>query len=134
MLGTFVLSSGYFDAYYNKALMLREKIKNDYLDALRDVDAIFAPTTAQPATPIGYKKTSNAEKYCSDEFTISANLAGIPAFAMPTGFTKDGLPTSAQLIGKHDDESLLLNLAHQYQQNTIWHTMQPSISLEAENE
>jgi aspartyl-tRNA(Asn)/glutamyl-tRNA(Gln) amidotransferase subunit A len=133
MLGTFVLSSGHYDAYYNKALVLREKIKNDYLAALTDVDAIFAPTTAQPAHPIGYRKTSKNEKYFSDEFTISANLAGIPAFAMPTGFTKDGLPTSAQLIGRHDDESLLLNLAHQYQQNTFWHKMQPTISLGAAN-
>ena len=134
MTGCFVLSSGYYEAYYNKAQLLRQKIRADYLKALEGVDAILAPTTRETAHPIGYKKKSAKEKYTADQFTVSANLSGIPAFAMPTGLNQEGLPTSVQLIGKHDDEALLLNLAHQYQQHTNWHKMQPTIILEADDE
>lgn len=120
LIGTYALSSGFYDAYYIKAQKVRRLIQNDFLTAFQSVDLIFAPTTPEPAFKIGAIKNPTS-MYLTDLYTLAANLAGLPAISIPSGFI-DGLPTGVQLIGKHFDEAKLLNAAHQYQQVTDWHT------------
>lgn len=127
MIGTYVLSSGYYDAYYLKAQQIRRLISHDFEQAFQEVDLILSPSVPGPAFKLGEKATDPVSMYLSDIYTIPANLAGLPAISMPAGFI-DGLPVGAQLIGKHFAESLLLNAAHQYQKQTDWHRQMPRCS------
>ncbi len=120
MTGTYVLSAGYFDAYYLKAQKVRQLITNDFRAAFERVDLLLGPTTPTPAFAIGAKIDDPVTMYLNDIYTIGANLAGVPALSMPGGFI-DGLPMGVQLIGPHFAEARLLNAAHQYQLATDWH-------------
>jgi aspartyl-tRNA(Asn)/glutamyl-tRNA(Gln) amidotransferase subunit A len=124
LIGTYVLSAGYYDAYYLKAQRVRRLIRDDFLKAFEQVDVIAAPTTPQPAFRLGEKQNDPVAMYLSDIYTIAANLAGLPALSMPCGLV-DGLPVGLQLIGRDFDEARLLNVAHRYQQATDWHTRRP---------
>jgi len=112
MLGTYVLSSGYYDAYYKKAQKVRSLIKSDFDNAFKEVDIILTPTTPTVAFKIGEKSENPLEMYLSDIYTTSANLAGIPAINVPIGFNKIGLPIGMQLLSKQFDELSLLQLAN----------------------
>ena len=124
LIGTYVLSAGYYDAYYLKAQRVRRLIRNDFLGAFDRVDVIAAPTTPQPAFRLGEKQHDPVAMYLSDIYTIAANLAGLPALSVPCGQAQ-GLPVGLQLIGRDFDEARLLNVAHRYQQVTDWHTRRP---------
>jgi aspartyl-tRNA(Asn)/glutamyl-tRNA(Gln) amidotransferase subunit A len=122
ILGTYVLSSGYYDAYYLRAQKVRTLIRNDFLKAYEKVDAIITPTTPTAAFKIGEKSDDPLQMYLSDIFTISCNLAGIPGLSLPCGFTKNPkLPIGLQLLGKPFGEETVLKLAHAYEQSTPWH-------------
>jgi aspartyl-tRNA(Asn)/glutamyl-tRNA(Gln) amidotransferase subunit A len=127
MLGTYALSSGYYDAYYKKCQQVRTLIKNDFDNAFRDVDVIVTPTSPTPAFRIGEKATDPLQMYLSDIFTISVNLAGVPGISIPCGFTKKNLPIGLQIIGKHFDEEAVIKTAHAYEQSTEWHLRRPSL-------
>ena len=125
MVGTYALSAGYYDAYYIKAQQIRRLIKNDFVAAFKDVDVILGPTTPNPAWKLGEKASDPVSAYLEDIYTITANLAGIPGLSMPAGFV-DGLPVGVQLLGNYFQEGRLLNVAHQYQQVSDWHTRAPA--------
>ena len=125
MVGTYALSAGYYDAYYLKAQKIRRLIKNDFVAAFNDVDVILGPTTPNLAWKLGEKNNDPVAAYLEDIYTITANLAGIPGLSMPAGFI-DGLPVGVQLLAPYFQEGRLLNVAHQYQQVTDWHTHAPS--------
>jgi aspartyl-tRNA(Asn)/glutamyl-tRNA(Gln) amidotransferase subunit A len=124
MIGTYVLSHGYYDAYYLQAQKVRRLIAEDFRRAYEQVDLILAPTTTDVAFRFGEKSADPVAMYLNDIYTIAANLAGIPALSMPAGFS-DGLPVGVQLMGNYFDEARLLNAAHQYQLATDWHTHWP---------
>ncbi len=126
MIGTYALSSGYFDAYYRKAQQLRRLIQQDFMQAMQHCDLIFAPTTPSTAFPLNDKKQDPVAMYLSDVYTIGVNLAGLPGINVPCGFL-NGLPVGMQLVGTYWSEALLLNVAHRYQQNTAWHQAIPSL-------
>lgn len=125
MVGTYALSAGYYDAYYLKAQKIRRLIKNDFVQAFGEVDVILGPTTPNPAWKLGEKSADPVSAYLEDIYTITANLAGIPGLSMPAGFV-DGLPVGVQLLAPYFQEARLLNVAHQYQQVTDWHTRTPA--------
>jgi aspartyl-tRNA(Asn)/glutamyl-tRNA(Gln) amidotransferase subunit A len=125
MTGTYVLSAGYFDAYYLKAQKVRRLITDDFRAAFEEVDLLIGPTTPTPAFDIGATIDDPVTMYLLDIYTVSANLAGLPGLSMPCGFI-DGLPLGLQLIGPHFSESRLLNAAHRFQQATDWHLRCPS--------
>jgi aspartyl-tRNA(Asn)/glutamyl-tRNA(Gln) amidotransferase subunit A len=126
ILGTYVLSSGYYDAYYLRAQRVRTLIRNDFLKAFETVDAIVTPTTPTAAFKIGDKSDDPLQMYLSDIFTISCNLAGICGVSIPCGFTKSPeLPIGLQLLGKPFGEETLLRIAHSFEQNTDWHRKKP---------
>jgi len=127
MLGTFVLSHGYYDAYYLRALKVRTLIKEDFDKIFADCDCIITPTSPTPAFKIGEKIDDPLKMYLSDIYTISANLAGIPAISLPCGFTKKGLPVGLQILAKPFAEEMLFRVAYTYEQNTSWHKMKPKI-------
>ena len=127
MLGTHVLSSGFYDAYYLKAARVRRLIKDDFDRAFQDVDLIFAPTSPTAAFKLGEKTEDPISMYLSDIFTISCNLAGLPGLSIPCGFTSAGLPVGMQLMGKAWDESLMLRAAHAFQQVTDHHCKRPAL-------
>ncbi|MFO8052336.1 MAG: Asp-tRNA(Asn)/Glu-tRNA(Gln) amidotransferase subunit GatA [Candidatus Omnitrophota bacterium] len=127
-LGTYSLSSGYYDAYYLKALKVRRLIKNDFGQAFKELDAILTPTSPSAAFKIGQKTEDPLSMYLSDIYTISSNLAGVPALSVPCGFTKDNLPLGMQLIGKEFDEATLISLADAFQQGTNYHKQIPELS------
>jgi aspartyl-tRNA(Asn)/glutamyl-tRNA(Gln) amidotransferase subunit A len=127
MVGAFALSAGYYDAYYKKAQQIRRLIKNDFLEAFKSVDAILGPTTPGPAFRIGENADEPQAMYLQDIYTISANLAGLPAISLPAGFIED-LPAGMQLIGNYFEEATLLNLGHQFQAQTDWHKQAPELS------
>ncbi|MFH1519804.1 MAG: Asp-tRNA(Asn)/Glu-tRNA(Gln) amidotransferase subunit GatA [Candidatus Omnitrophota bacterium] len=129
-LGTYSLSSGYYDAYYLKALKVRRLIKGDFDQAFENVDAIFTPTSPTTAFKIGEKASDPLSMYLSDIYTISANLAGLPAVSFPCGFSNDKLPIGAQLIGKEFDEFTLVSLGSAFQTSTDFHTKIPKINHE----
>jgi len=131
MLGTFTLSSGYYDAYYLKALKVRTLIKQDFERALSEVDVIVSPTAPAPAWRFGQMLDDPLAMYLADIYTISANLAGIPAISVPCGFSDDGLPIGMQLMGRHFAEERLLQVAWAYQKATDWHQRRPSIAAAA---
>lgn len=126
LIGTYALSAGYYDAYYRKAQQVRRLVRNDFVKAYEQVDAILAPTTPSPAFGFGAKGDDPVQMYLEDIFTISANLAGIPGISIPAGMVK-GLPVGLQLLGKHFDEASLLNFAHQFQTATDWHQASPQL-------
>lgn len=125
MLGTYALSSGYYDAYYLKALQVRTLIKQDFENAFDDVDVIVGPTSPVPPIRVGEKIDDPLAMYLIDIYTVSANLAGIPGISVPCGFTDKGLPVGLQLMAPHFAESKLLRIAHQFQCRTDWHTRTP---------
>jgi len=124
MIGTYVLSHGYYDAYYLQAQKVRNLIYQDFKRAYESVDVILAPTTTDVAFKFGDKSDDPVAMYLNDIYTIAANLAGIPAMSLPCGFS-EGLPVGFQLMGNYFDEARLLNVAHQYQQATDWHIQTP---------
>lgn len=124
MVGAYALSAGYYDAYYLQAQKIRRLIKNDFMAAFEDVDVILSPTTPNPAWKLGAKNADPVAAYLEDVYTITANLAGLPGLSMPAGFA-DGLPVGVQLLAPYFQEGRLLNVAHQYQQVTDWHTRAP---------
>jgi aspartyl-tRNA(Asn)/glutamyl-tRNA(Gln) amidotransferase subunit A len=128
ILGTYVLSSGYYDAYYLRAQKVRTLIRNDFLKAFEKVDAIITPTSPTAAFKIGEKSDDPLQMYLSDIFTISCNLAGICGISVPCGFTKNPkLPIGLQLLGQPFGEATMLRLAHAYEQSTPWHKEKPAI-------
>jgi aspartyl-tRNA(Asn)/glutamyl-tRNA(Gln) amidotransferase subunit A len=124
MIGTYVLSHGYYDAYYLKAQKVRRLICDDFKRAFEKVDVVLGPTAQAPAFKLGDKTADPVAMYLNDIYTIAANLAGIPALSMPGGFV-NGLPVGVQLMGNYFDEQRLLAVAHQYQQATDWHAKVP---------
>ncbi len=129
MVGTYALSAGYYDAYYLKAQRIRRLIKNDFMTAFNDVDVILGPTTPSVAWKLGEKNNDPVAEYLMDIYTITANLAGVPGLSMPAGFV-DGLPVGVQLLAPYFQEGRLLNIAHQFQKTTDWHTKAPTGFLE----
>jgi len=124
LIGSYVLSAGYYDAYYKKAQQVRRLIKNDFDSAFKNVDVIMTPTTRGPAFEMGSKGSDPIQMYLEDLFTISANLAGLPAMSIPNG-NIDNKPIGLQIIGNFLDESTILNFAHMYQTSTNWHDYTP---------
>jgi aspartyl-tRNA(Asn)/glutamyl-tRNA(Gln) amidotransferase subunit A len=124
MTGTYVLSAGYYDAYYLKAQRVRQLIAEDFRKAFASVDLLLGPTTPTPAFALGAKTDDPVTMYLNDIYTIGVNLAGLPGMSVPCGMV-DGLPVGLQLIGRHFDEARLLNAAHRFQQATDWHTLAP---------
>ena len=115
MLGTYVLSSGYYDAYYTKAQRVRAMVKQDYVSAFEICDAILTPTSPSVAFKLGAKSDDPLAMYLNDIYTVSANLAGVPALSIPSGLSSEGLPIGLQLVGNFWSEPTLLNLAHKYE-------------------
>jgi aspartyl-tRNA(Asn)/glutamyl-tRNA(Gln) amidotransferase subunit A len=126
ILGTYVLSSGYYDAYYLRAQKVRTLIRQDFLNAYREVDALLTPTAPTPAFRLG-EKSDPLALYLCDIYTIGVNLAGLPAISVPCGFTPAGLPIGLQLIGQPFRESDLLAMAHTYEQAHDWHSKHPQL-------
>ena len=124
LIGSYVLSAGYYDAYYKKAQQVRRLIKNDFDSAFKNVDVIMTPTTRGPAFEMGSKGSDPIQMYLEDLFTISANLAGLPAMSIPNG-NIDNKPIGLQIIGDFLDESTILNFANMYQKVTNWHNYTP---------
>jgi len=127
MIGTYVLSSGYKDAYYVKALKVRRLIKGDYDAAFEKCDVIMGPTTPTAAFKAGEKSDDPLAMYLSDIYTVSCNLAGIPGVSIPCGFTKGGLPIGLQLLSPPFDEEKMLRIARMYEAATDWHTKRPKL-------
>jgi len=127
MLGTYALSAGYYDAYYKKGQQVRTLIKRDFDDSFKTVDVIATPTAPTAAFKIGEKSADPLQMYLSDIFTISVNLAGIPAIAIPCGFTSENLPVGLQLLGRHFDEESIIHAAYAYEQATEWHRRKPKL-------
>ena len=127
MLGTYVLSAGYYDAYYLKAQQVRTLIRRDYDHAFEHVDVVAMPTSPTPAFKIGERMADPLQMYLADIFTVSANLAGLPAISIPCGFTANSLPIGLQLTGRMFDEATLLGAAHAYERQTTWWMHQPTL-------
>ena len=127
MLGTYALSSGYYDAYYLKAQKVRTLIRQDFLEAFDKVDILLTPVAPTPAFAIGEKVNDPLQMYLSDIYTIPVNLAGTCAMSLPCGFSAAGLPIGMQLIGKPFDEATVLHTAHLFEQATEWHKRRPEL-------
>jgi aspartyl-tRNA(Asn)/glutamyl-tRNA(Gln) amidotransferase subunit A len=127
MLGTYVLSAGYYDAYYLKAQQVRTLILRDYDRAFEDVDVVAMPTSPTPAFKIGERVADPLQMYLADVFTVSANLSGLPAISVPCGFTADRLPVGLQLTGRRFDEATLFRVADAYERDTAWWKQPPPI-------
>ena len=127
MLGTYVLSAGYYDAYYLKAQQVRTLLRKDYDDAFAKVDVVAMPTTPTPAFKLGEKTSDPLQMYLNDIFTVSSNLTGLPSISFPCGFSSNRLPIGIQMTGKLFDESTLLRVADAYQRDTKFHTETPPI-------
>lgn len=125
MIGTYVLSHGYYDAYYLKAQKLRRLVTNDFQTALQQCDIILAPTAPTAAPKLNSNINDPVQMYLSDIYTIAVNLAGLPAMTLPAGFSADGLPIGVQLIGNYFAEAKLLGVAHQMQLESDWHMKRP---------
>jgi len=126
ILGTYVLSAGYYDAYYRKASQVRTLMRRDFEEAFQRVDVIMAPTAPTPAFRIGEKTEDPLQMYLSDIHTIPVNLAGIPAITIPCGFSRENLPIGLQIMGKHFDEGKLLRVAYAFEQSTDFHLKKPN--------
>jgi aspartyl-tRNA(Asn)/glutamyl-tRNA(Gln) amidotransferase subunit A len=129
LLGTFVLSAGYYDQYYEKAQRVRSLVGQDLARAFERVDAVLLPTSPEPAFAFGAKSEDPLSMYLADVFTITANLAGTPAVSIPAGFDPAGLPIGVQLVGRHFEESTILRLAHAFQSATDFHLKRPPTEL-----
>jgi aspartyl-tRNA(Asn)/glutamyl-tRNA(Gln) amidotransferase subunit A len=127
MLGTYVLSAGYYEAYYLKAQQVRTLIRRDYDVAFAEVDAVAMPTCPTPAFRLGERAGDPLQMYLADVFTVSANLTGLPAISVPCGFSPDRLPIGLQLTGRPFDEAGILSIAHAYEQATPWHREAPPL-------
>ncbi len=125
LIGTYVLSHGYYDAYYLQAQRIRRLIANDFVEAFKSCDVIMGPTSPSTAFRLGEKAADPVQMYLSDIYTIAVNLAGLPGMSVPCGFV-GGLPVGLQLIGNYFGEAQLLNVAHRYQQATDWHQRRPA--------
>jgi aspartyl-tRNA(Asn)/glutamyl-tRNA(Gln) amidotransferase subunit A len=125
LIGTYVLSAGYYDAYYLKAQKLRRLIAQDFTEAFKQCDVIMGPTAPTTAFNIGEKADDPVSMYLSDIYTIAVNLAGLPGMSIPVGFGANGRPVGLQIIGNYFAEAKMLNVAHQYQKATDWHTRMP---------
>ncbi len=128
MIGTYALSAGYYDAYYLKAQKIRRLIADDFNKAWSQCDVIAGPTSPNTAFKLGDKTDDPVAMYLNDIYTISVNLAGLPAMSIPAGFDASGLPVGLHLVGQYFDEARLLNVAHRYQQATDWHMRSPEVS------
>jgi aspartyl-tRNA(Asn)/glutamyl-tRNA(Gln) amidotransferase subunit A len=128
LTGTYVLSRGYYDAYYLQAQRVRRLIVNDFRSAFEQCDVIMGPSTPTVAFGLGEKTSDPVQMYLSDIFTISVNLAGLPGLSIPAGFGEGGLPVGLQLIGDYFSEARLLNVAHRFQQATDWHARVPALA------
>ncbi|HLT63081.1 MAG TPA: amidase family protein, partial [Pseudohongiella sp.] len=126
LVGTYALSAGYYDAYYIKAQKIRRLIKNDFDEAFKSVDLILGPTSPHTAFKTGEKVSDPVTMYLEDIYTIAVNLAGLPGMSLPAGLL-NGLPIGMQLVGPALSEARLLNVAHQFQLNTDWHTKRPEV-------
>jgi aspartyl-tRNA(Asn)/glutamyl-tRNA(Gln) amidotransferase subunit A len=124
LTGTYVLSAGYYDAYYLKAQKARQRMADEFRRCFREVDLIAGPTAPTPAFRLGEKVDDPVQMYLNDIYTIPANLAGLPGISVPCGFS-GGLPVGLQLVGPHFSEASLLNVAHRFQQETDWHLQPP---------
>jgi aspartyl-tRNA(Asn)/glutamyl-tRNA(Gln) amidotransferase subunit A len=127
MLGTYVLSAGYYDAYYLKAQQVRTLLRQDYDAAFEVCDTIAMPTTPTPAFKLGEKTDDPLQMYLADVFTVSANLAGLPAISIPCGLSPEQLPIGAQFTGRMFDEATLLRAAFAFQRDTDHHKIQPPL-------
>jgi len=127
ILGTYVLSAGYYEAYYRKASQVRTLMRRDFEEAFEKVDVIITPTAPTPAFRIGEKVKDPLQMYLSDIYTIPVNLAGIPAISIPCGFSHENLPIGLQIMGKHFDEGKLLRVAYTFEQNTDFHLKKPGL-------
>jgi aspartyl-tRNA(Asn)/glutamyl-tRNA(Gln) amidotransferase subunit A len=127
MIGTYVLSHGYYDAYYIKAQKIRRLIAQDFVEAFKQCDVIMGPTSPSTAFKLGEKSGNPIEMYLSDIYTIAVNLAGLPGMSIPCGFGANDMPVGLQLIGNYFDEARMLNVAHQFQQATDWHSRAPKL-------
>ena len=127
MLGTYALSSGYYDAYYKKASQVRARVKEDFDNAFKKCDVILTPTSPTPAFKLGEKTDDPLQMYLSDIYTISANLAGIPGISVPCGFSAQGLPIGVQFLAGHFAEGKLLQIAHAYEQHAAIEKRRPAL-------
>src|SRR6266571_1996971 len=126
LIGTYVLSHGYYDAYYLKAQKIRRLIANDFVEAFKQCDVIVGPTSPTVAFKIGAKAADPVQMYLNDIYTIPANLAGLPAMSIPCGFGAGSLPVGLHIVGNYFTEAKMLNVAHQYQRATDWHKREPA--------
>ena len=131
MLGTYVLSAGYYDAYYLKAQQVRTLIRGDYEAAFKSVDVVAMPTSPTPAFSLGEKVNDPLQMYLADVFTVSANLTGLPAISVPCGFTAGRLPVGLQLTGRLFDETTVLHAAHAYERSAAWWKATPPVAVSA---
>jgi len=127
MLGTYALSSGYYDAYYLKALKVRNLIRGDFTGAFEKCDCIMMPVAPTTAFKIGEKVDDPLQMYLSDIYTIAANLAGVPAISIPAGFDEKNLPIGLQILAPTFAEEKLLRIARMFEKETEWHTMEPNV-------
>lgn len=127
MLGTFTLSSGYYDAYYKKAMQVRTLIKQDFEDAFKNVDVIVSPVSPTPPWKFGEKANDPLAMYLSDALTVTINLAGVPGLAVPAGFSENKLPIGIQFVGPHFSESLLFQVGHSFETETKFYKLTPNI-------
>jgi aspartyl-tRNA(Asn)/glutamyl-tRNA(Gln) amidotransferase subunit A len=118
MLGTYVLSAGYYDAYYRKASQVRSLIRQDFLDAFQSCDAILTPVAPIPAFKLGEKIDDPLQMYLSDVCTLPGSLAGVPGISVPCGISSEGMPIGLQILGPHFREDLILRIAYQFEQAT----------------
>jgi aspartyl-tRNA(Asn)/glutamyl-tRNA(Gln) amidotransferase subunit A len=125
LVGTYVLSAGFYDAYYRKAQQARRLMQQDFVEAFKQVDVIMGPTSPSPAFAFGAKGNDPVAMYLEDIYTIATNLAGLPGMSLPCGLV-DNKPVGLQIIGNYFDEARMLNVAHRFQQVTDWHTQQPA--------
>ena len=125
LIGAFVLSSGYYDAYYKKALKVKAVIKKSFDDAFEKYDAILSPTAPTTALKIGENLSDPLKMYLGDIYTVSVNLAGLPSMVVPCGFDSEGLPVGLQITGKPFSENTIMNVGYTFQQNTDYHTKKP---------
>ncbi len=125
MLGTFVLSAGFYDAYYLKGCKVRTLLRRDFDTAFEKVDTILMPTSPVPAFKIGEMSDDPLQMYLMDVFTVTLNMAGLPGVSIPCGFSREGLPVGMQFVGKVFDEETILRAAHAYEQSTEFHKKKP---------
>jgi aspartyl-tRNA(Asn)/glutamyl-tRNA(Gln) amidotransferase subunit A len=125
MVGTYVLSHGYYDAYYLQAQKIRRLIARDFIEAFKACDLILGPSAPTVAYDLGAKSTDPVQMYLDDLYTIPINLAGLPGLSIPCGFGNKNRPVGLQIVGNYFDEARMLSAAHAFQQATDWHTRSP---------